>query len=136
MIRPFGNIIRTILLGVKFYCPWCYSSKITSTKEYKDKGIDGRPIYVFQYGSNPTTDKHGNVFADIRISESDNVPIPVGKIIPMPCPNCKSKYYMYSRKPGEILTGRYPAEFHNILLNERLRTNSTNCLHLTNQDSR
>lgn len=124
MLRPFENrnIIRTMLLGVKFYCPWCYSSKIAPTKEYKDKGIDGRPIYVYQ---NPTT-----------ISESDNVPIPVGEIILMQCPNCKSFYYMYSRKPGEILTARYPAEFHNILVNELLRTNSTKFPFDTNQDSR
>ena len=131
MVRPFGNMIRTMLSGVKFYCPWCYSSKIASTKEYKAKGIDGRPIYVFQYG-NPTTieDEHGNVLVDmtsvnITVSESDTVPIPVGEIIPMPCPNCKAEYYMYSSKPGEVLTARYPAEFHNILVNERLRMNST-----------
>lgn len=124
MIRPFGNMIRTMLIGVKFYCPWCYSNKIASKKEYK--GIEGRPIYTFQCGNPPMVkDDDGNTIINITIAESDNVPIPVGKIIPMPCPNCNSEYYMYSSKPGEVLTARYPAEFHNILVNEKLRTNST-----------
>lgn len=102
MIMPFTTNQLRLKVQNKMncvICPWCYTTNI----ENEEFGPNvGRPIHVYQY----ITIKD-EVFE--AISGKDEVLYPSNTVIPCPCPNCRSKYYLKIHG-NKVYTSRYKCE--------------------------